>query len=305
MSQQSDGVTPEASSEGGTLPFPENGGTEEQQEYRRRLEQTDLAAYASSDEQLDTSALLSRLQSLSRERDWIFRGQRRGWNLETPVRRLLNVIHRARVSGSQKADPTIVEGFALAEFRRRAHHYVTNAPENDELEWLASHAPLWCADSVPVDCTRSPYVAAFFAVADPPPPDAAEEYGVLWALNSMALEHDAGSLWPEIRGALGDPCSYGVEKVLEKVFSVEGERPVAILPLEPFRANERITVQQRMFLCPSSLEWSFETMLKHVCERRRRTAILRRIRIAPEQRLELLCALERMNITYARRCTQG
>jgi hypothetical protein len=52
LSQQSDGVIPDASS-GGTLPFPENGGTEEQQEYRRRLEQTDLAAYASSDEELE------------------------------------------------------------------------------------------------------------------------------------------------------------------------------------------------------------------------------------------------------------
>ena len=60
-------------------------------------------------------------------------------------------------------DRWLYETALLREFRRRAHHYVPDAPAHDDLlEWLALMRH-WGAPTRLVDFTYSHYIAAYFA----------------------------------------------------------------------------------------------------------------------------------------------
>jgi len=65
------------------------------------------------------------------EAKWAFRGQGKDWPLTATIDR-----HAIR--------PGIAEDYAMREFRRRIHQYVTDVPHrDDDLEWLALMQHLW------------------------------------------------------------------------------------------------------------------------------------------------------------------
>ena len=86
---------------------------------------------------------------------WLFRGcQRAKWDLETSLER--------HVPSDQKSSQA--EGFLLREFKRRADVYLNaNQVPETTIEWLALMQHFGAPTRL-LDMTKSPYVAAYFAV---------------------------------------------------------------------------------------------------------------------------------------------
>lgn len=241
-----------------------------------------------------------------KEQRWAFRGHADiDWNLEPSIERLQRLY-----SNSFRID---AETYIRKAFRRRAHHFLQSVPgELEELEWMAlmrHHG----APTRLLDWTRSPYVAAFFALAD------AKEDGVssIWAIDIDAIKAEAIQLLSEncvIENPKGAPFSFSDRTVFDRVF-LQKTKPSIVAPVQPLRMNERATSQQSLFLCPNNSIHGFEFGLKQVLksEKDRIAASgnrnpdgeifeperLFKLNIAPQARNDLLRELHRMNINYA------
>lgn len=181
---------------------------------------------------------------------WAFRGQASAdWALKTSLERLL-------------LSPVIeAERYMLTTFQRRAHHYVRDCPElNDYVEWLA----LMQHHGTPtrlLDCTRSPYIALFFALEGQ-----LDQNGTaaVWAINVEACKQSAINI---LAPQNTDPTlSLGKPDTFKGAFMREHENPglplqLCVAPIQPFRMNERLTIQQGLFLCPAQIGSSFEQNL--------------------------------------------
>jgi hypothetical protein len=267
------------------------------QEEPRRSRQLVALCNDDSDEYSDVGHLISALSDLSKSgSNWAFRGQQHDWCLESPLRRY-----------TPQASWYEAEKKVLSIFQRRAHLH-TSIPETGQtLEWLA----LMRHHDAPtrlLDWTRSPYVAAFFAVADA----TLNDEPVIWAIDAMALNCRAieslHKSHPDLYLEDGPVCQsssrvrLGSPKFFDDIFmSPSSEYKLLIAPVEPFAMNERLAIQQGMFLCPTTLSRSFESVLTYMleqCNAPLRPA-LRRLRIKQSLRIEVLRRLYEMNITYA------
>jgi hypothetical protein len=175
---------------------------------------------------------------------WAFRGiPEAEWDLKTTLERL--EVHPNLAAGAERA--------LLTSFKRRAHHYLREVPlANDNLEWLAlmqHHG----APTRLLDWTRSPYVALFFAVVG-----AEEAHGrcALWAINIQWCMNRARQLVEQtLRRSLTDEEPLGSPNIFNEVF-LEASQPF-VAPLQPYRMNERLTIQQGLFLAPGNVSASF------------------------------------------------
>lgn len=222
---------------------------------------------------------------------WAFRGaSSSAWQLRTSLERIDAVpIYEA-------------ERYLLSAFQRRIHHYVTDAPgREDNLEWLAlmqHHG----APTRLLDWTKSPYVALFFALEPPSDPvfDTA-----LWAIDldwckTQALNQLAMNPGPAVPPPLLDPAeSLGKPDVFRAAFlRGPGLDVTMVAPLQPFRMNERLVIQQGLFLAPGNPQLGFETNLL-AYEAAQFADHVHKITIPRPLRIEILAALNKMNITRA------
>lgn len=133
--------------------------------------------------------LFKRFQNPPLDNDeWVFRGQSYPWPLKPSIERNVDPA-RIRLS--------IIEKQLIRDFQNHAHHYLANPPgEQEELEWLALMQH-YGAPTRLLDWSRSPYVAAFFALEEPPQEG---KNPVIRAINRVHLLKEA---WRTIH--LGNP----------------------------------------------------------------------------------------------------
>jgi hypothetical protein len=178
---------------------------------------------------------------------WAFRGHRSTkWHLASTLERAAVGYTSARAA----------ERYVSENFRRRAHHYVRDLPgPEDDLEWLAlmqHHG----APTRLLDWTISPYVALFFAFETAAPSDTC----AVWAINYRDIKRQALDMVSDrTTSLLSEDDSLGRPDLFRRFFIEEPIRFVC--PVQPFRANERLTVQQGVFVCAGDLELSFEENL--------------------------------------------
>jgi hypothetical protein len=169
-----------------------------------------------------------------------FRGQGAAtWGLETAIERA------GSVGGwSGNALPGR-ETWILNQFKRRAHLVMPLPQPASKLEWLAA-IQHYGGPTRLLDFTRSFYIAAFFAV------EMALGDAAVWAIN---LEH--------LHDVSGIPAAMHITQKQERCRDL-AEQAFAhspglkgVIAVEPEFLNERIAVQQGLFLLPADLRLSF------------------------------------------------
>lgn len=242
-------------------------------------------------EPLKLPELFKRFQSPPFDTDaWVFRGQSYAWPLKPSMERNIDP-SLVRLS--------IIEKQLIREFKGYAQHYTVNTPgEQEELEWLALMQH-YGAPTRLLDWSLSPYVAAFFALEQPPqgkPP-------VIWAINR---DHLLSEAWRTMKGDNPPMMPADLERTIWK--RRHPFQSPLVLPGRPSKMNERLVAQQGFFLYSEphskSFFWSFEDSLRYVLARGtddkdEKSRALCKLQIDPTERLGLLSELDRMNINYA------
>jgi len=216
---------------------------------------------------------------------WLFRGQSdSAWGLQTSFERAYKSVEREHWAA--------IEQYAMSAFRRRLHLFDSYPPpEDDALEWLAlmqHHG----APTRMLDWTRSPYVAAYFALDG----DFAVTPAV-WLINVLILQNDLYELDEGLLPALSDGRRTGSSEVFgPHVMSGECR---ALYPAVPFRQNARIAAQQGVFLVGGDLAAGFEANLSaHFREGARWQPPLKKIVLSfsSSERLLAMTSLRQSNI---------
>jgi hypothetical protein len=253
----------------------------------------------------DADALLAyakHLPETHRPNWWMFRGTTRPFPLMTSLERAL------RDAGVPLSDAPAIEQQMLKEFKRRAHFYLNVLPpEGDILGWLALMQHHGGPTRL-LDWTYSFFVAAFFALSDAVSfPDERRERAVVWALyrDAFKLAPQApqarmavsraidGHSWKEDVGRSdGDYLYDGVNAYL---ISTMESPELSVWAINPFRLNERLSVQKGVFLCPGHVGVPFEdNLLDNTVSPM--NLIRFELSTVPGARREMLEALAAMNI---------
>lgn len=187
---------------------------------------------------------------------WIYRGQRNAeWKLKTSLERV--AVERWGYDYSKL--PKIERGI-LRGFRRQAYRYLDfEIVEDDLMQWLAviqHHG----GPTRLLDWTYSFFVAAFFAF------EAAlsEQHCAVWAIDHEALLCEVQKLLPDpVKDMIyHDPNAKGFETV-EALLECSLTH---VYPLNPLYLNERLILQQGIFLAPGDISKPFMSNLSAVVE---------------------------------------
>ncbi|HBJ85594.1 MAG TPA: hypothetical protein DDZ88_17300 [Verrucomicrobiales bacterium] len=191
---------------------------------------------------------------------WIFRGhQKEGWELQTSIERCCN---RHQIPPNERR---ATEDRIFREFRRIYHQYALHLPGRGAIvEWLSlmqHHG----APTRLLDFTYSVYVAAYFAT------EVAEGDCAIWAIDSPWLREQAMEILhangkeQEIVARLSHRFNEEDEDVASKsFFSAPYVR--AAWPINAFRLNERLRIQQGIFLVPGDVSQTFVENLDAIPE---------------------------------------
>lgn len=197
--------------------------------------------------------LLDRYDSF-KSGQWCFRGDRRlEHGLKTSLER--EAIDRW---GREWSEMPAIEDGLLRRFKREAHLYLAHEPdEGDKIGWfsLMRHHG---APTRLLDWTYSFFVALYFAIARTEP----GETPLIWAMNLGQLRRKVESQ-DHLRELLrGDPNAKR-QATVDAIIDHTPRRPL-VFPLNPWRMNRRLVVQQAVFLVPGDITMSFMENLEAV-----------------------------------------
>lgn len=221
--------------------------------------------------------------SLTIELDgWAFRGQQdERWPLQSSLSRYLSAFVPDRSAWR------IQEQRAIRIFRRKAHNYLSDVRAlSDDLRCLGlmqHHG----APTRLLDFTKSPFVAAFFAL------ERAVSNAAVFAVNTPALWTDRAVpvSAPHLVREMIDPRLPGN---FER-FYLSDENPVMWFG-EPAEMDQRLIAQAGTFVLPGLLHQPLDMILdQYTCS----DELLRKIVLPSEIRDEAMRSLYRMNITNA------
>ncbi len=211
---------------------------------------------------------------------WAFRGQREAnWDMVSALARYLSLYCPDRSEWRAR------EERAIRIFRRKAHIYLREGGMlTDSLRCLAimqHHG----APTRLLDFTKSPYVAALFAL------DRATQDSALFALNTPALWRAAPAFDPSLTREQIDPRLPGN---FERYFAANAH-PVLWFG-EPDDMDRRLVAQSGLFVLPGLLDMSLREILSRYDPAE---TMCCKIVLPLHLRERAMHALYRMNITHA------
>ncbi|MCJ2368219.1 FRG domain-containing protein [Aeromonas dhakensis] len=176
----------------------------------------------------------------------VFRGQREAtWGLRTSLERDFNGLA-----------PTFFEMQVVEKFQQRAPHYIKSGLKPSGLmEWLAlmqHHG----APTRLLDWTFSPYVSAYFALAN------STGESAVWAVDYSWLKMESASIIAKSKTIKSDQAGGIITDTwfnkLNFLELIHNDEEKLIVPMIPKTLNERQIIQQGLFLFGSHKEYSFE-----------------------------------------------
>jgi hypothetical protein len=193
---------------------------------------------------------------------WIYRGQTNAnWPLET-------TFDRARKAFSTKKrtneDCVNEEILLVRRFKRQAHLYMTCPPALDaHLEWRALLRHHYGPTRL-MDWTYSAFIAAFFALCDT---HGSGNDSVLWAIRKNWL-WECEERYLKAIGLNPELADFDNPATFRKVFLKYHPRTDGlVIAANPYCQNERLQLQQGLFLIPLRMDISFEENLKKMASR--------------------------------------
>lgn len=182
----------------------------------------------------------------------------------------------------------------IKEFKRKCHLFIKNPPEEDRfVEWIALMQH-YGAPTRFLDWTYSFFIAVYFALEEP---ENGKEYCCVWAIDSDWLSKNFKSSLkePEIKELYWDLAKR--EKIFKKYIFDQSNKQVYVL--NPSRLNERLVLQQGVFLCPGNPTKTFVENVEGSLSEPYSEGKIIRYCIPYKLRYEILKKLNRMNINRA------
>ncbi len=185
---------------------------------------------------------------------WAFRGETSAEDdLSTSLEKSLT-----RVENFDFKNAPNVEYRLVREFKRQAQHFIPSLPKaHDTLEWLSimrHHG----APTRLLDFTYSFYVAAYFAIRKATP----KEKCAIWAIDGEWLDRQACSSFPTDLQKRWE--NLNTSKEPDMLNNVLEEKRKMVFHINPFRLNERLVIQQGVFLAPGDITKPFMNNLAEV-----------------------------------------
>lgn len=180
---------------------------------------------------------------------FVFRGQKEyNWTLSTNLERKIEKDDMTIKAASNR------EFWILTQFRRRAHNLIDKAPEDKEhIEWLAliqHHG----GPTRLLDFTKSLFIALFFACEE------AEGDSAIWIVDTsnIMLKYSKSEYF------INDTIYHSQSVILDKASQIIGttSNEKGIMPIEPERLNERMSIQQGLSIMPIDVNDTFMNNLK-------------------------------------------
>jgi hypothetical protein len=224
----------------------------------------------------------------SKDRNWIFRGQTNDLELSSTLERALT---------GWKVDlkeAVIIEIQLLREFRRRVGDLIYDKIHNDTLYCMA----LMRHYGAPVrllDCTYSPFVAAKFAI------ETGGWESVIYCFNCTWCEKIASELFgTDVVRKRGSDTTRNDATFRPMYLLPEGKRQKFVLQENPLYLNDRLTIQQGVFLCPGDISRSLLENIQSMEGWRSESNILKvKLRMDSTNLDEFAGRLKTMNLSSA------
>jgi len=185
----------------------------------------------------------------SRKGEWIYRGQTNDWDLSTSLERAIDAWD-VNPSYAPK-----IEHHLIREFQRRYRGDAERHVNNDTLYCLGvmqHHG----APTRLLDWTYSPFVAAKFAIEK----GRKKRSPVIWCINNAWCDKAARKIKTALNKRSDDKRR--TDETFWSAYLEPKSRKKFVHPANPFFLNERLTIQQGVFLCPGDITVSFLDNLK-------------------------------------------
>lgn len=203
----------------------------------------------------------------------------------------------------------------LREFQRKCGLYLNNVPRhNDRIEWFALMQH-YGAPTRLLDWTYSFYNALFMALDRPYPIDENEEM-IIWGLNTDWLKKRVQAKCKLKKNEVLTTCDVWTHLDDDPHIRKEASwrdffcgKYQFVYPVNPFRLNSRLTIQQGLFLCQGDINIPFQDNLaalqeddghnNEVKKEAQNNLIQIQLVLTGDERAECLRQLYRMNMTKA------